>query len=112
MKPISLLILIGLCFFPFAVNAEIYKWTDDQGVVHYTDDHKNIPAKYLDQAVDFDKTEPGGSVTYDPSPVAPTVDKSGEEPFYKRFLRTLEEERIQRAAVARKPNVTLYMTDW
>lgn len=95
-----------------AAVAGIYKWTDDQGGVHYTDDQKNIPEPYRDKAVDFDEAEGGGSVTYNPELGVSTPQKEGEEPYYKRFLREEEAERIRKAEVDRKPQITLYMTDW
>ena len=92
--------------------AGIYKWTDDQGGVHYTDNEKNIPEPYRDKAVDFEETEGGGSVVYNPELGVSSPEKAGEEPYYKRFLRQEEAERVRKAEAARKPQVTLYMTDW
>jgi len=37
---------IGLLTIPFLVRAEVYKWTDDKGDVHFTDNYSNIPEKY------------------------------------------------------------------
>ena len=37
---------IGLLTIPFLVHAEVYKWIDDKGDVHFTDDYSNIPEKY------------------------------------------------------------------
>lgn len=99
------------CFASVAV-AGIYKWTDDQGGVHYTDDRKKIPAAYRDRAVDLDQVEGGGSVTYNPKLGVSSPQEEGQEPFYKRYLRELEAERIQKAEATRQPHVTLYMTDW
>ena len=33
----------------FSFSEEIYRWTDDKGSVHFTDDVSNIPAPYLNQ---------------------------------------------------------------
>jgi hypothetical protein len=97
-----------------SASAVIYKWTDESGVTHFTDDQKKIPDKYREKAVDFDQVESKGSVTYDPNFGKTSAPTQGEkEPFYKRFLRQLEEERIKREkASAKKPEVVLYMTDW
>ena len=35
--------------FSFANAAEIYRWIDDDGVVHITDDRSNIPDKYWEE---------------------------------------------------------------
>jgi hypothetical protein len=37
---------IGLLMIPFLVHAEVYKWIDDKGDVHFTDNYSNIPEKY------------------------------------------------------------------
>ena len=37
---------IGLLTIPFLVRAEVYKWIDDKGDVHFTDNYSNIPEKY------------------------------------------------------------------
>lgn len=35
---------------PFLFSGEIYRWTDERGMVHFMDDASNIPEKYSDQA--------------------------------------------------------------
>jgi len=40
---------IGLLMIPFLVYSEIYKWVDEKGTVHFTDDHSTIPEKYGQQ---------------------------------------------------------------
>ena len=40
---------IGLLMIPFLVYAEIYKWVDEKGTVHFTDDNSTIPEKYGQQ---------------------------------------------------------------
>lgn len=37
---------IGLLTIPFLVHSELYKWIDDKGDVHFTDDYSNIPERY------------------------------------------------------------------
>jgi hypothetical protein len=37
---------IGLLTIPFLVHAEVYKWIDDKGDFHFTDEYSNIPEKY------------------------------------------------------------------
>jgi len=41
---------IGLLMIPFLVYAEIYKWVDEKGTIHFTDDHSTIPEKHREQA--------------------------------------------------------------
>ena len=31
---------------PFLVHAEVYKWIDEKGTIHFTDDESNIPSSY------------------------------------------------------------------
>jgi hypothetical protein len=40
---------IGLLTIPFLVHAEVYKWIDDKGTIHFTDDYSNIPSSYREQ---------------------------------------------------------------
>jgi hypothetical protein len=51
-KRISLVLLTitfgVLLIFQFA-NAEIYKWVDDKGGIHFTEDPATIPEKYIDK---------------------------------------------------------------
>jgi len=92
--------------------ATIYKWTDEKGSTNYTDDIKNVPEQYQEKAKDFDKIEQEGSITYDPEFGVTKKQKSNKEPYYKRFLRELEEESEERAKADKKKKVILYMTDW
>ncbi len=39
-------LIVGLLTIPFSVHAEVYKWVDDKGDVHFTDNYSNIPEKY------------------------------------------------------------------
>ncbi len=43
-------ILFCLSFsIPFSFPGEIYRWTDEKGVVHFTDDISNVPDRYRNQ---------------------------------------------------------------
>ena len=53
-------VIRGICFSLFLVflltstvsfSAEIYRWTDEKGTVHFTDDPTRIPERYSNQAV-------------------------------------------------------------
>ncbi|MEI9475452.1 MAG: DUF4124 domain-containing protein, partial [Deltaproteobacteria bacterium] len=48
----------GICFLLFFIffltpsvsfSAEIYRWTDEKGTIHFTDDPTNIPERYSKQ---------------------------------------------------------------
>jgi hypothetical protein len=45
-KVLMAALTIGLLTIPFLAHAEVYKWTDDKGDVHFTDDYSSIPEKY------------------------------------------------------------------
>lgn len=38
---------IGFYMIPFLIHAEVYKWIDDKGTIHFVDAYSNIPEKYL-----------------------------------------------------------------
>jgi len=40
---------MSLLMIPFLVHAEVYKWVDEKGTVHFTDDNSRIPEKYGQQ---------------------------------------------------------------
>jgi hypothetical protein len=39
--------IISFLTIPFLIHAEVYKWIDDRGTIHFTDEYSNIPEKYL-----------------------------------------------------------------
>ena len=42
-------LIIGLSMIAVLVHAEVYKWIDSEGTVHFTDDYGNIPSTYREQ---------------------------------------------------------------
>ena len=42
--------MVSFLLIPFLIHAEVYKWIDDKGTIHFTDDYSNIPEKYLPSA--------------------------------------------------------------
>jgi hypothetical protein len=53
MKKIVLLValtaILGLLMVCFLAYAEFYKWVDDKGTVHFTDDYSKVPTSYRDR---------------------------------------------------------------
>jgi peptidoglycan hydrolase CwlO-like protein len=50
MEKISLIIAVGLLFFSAPTfGQEVYKWVDEKGIVHFTDDLGQVPEKYRGQ---------------------------------------------------------------
>jgi len=62
MKIPALLLLGGILFFspllPAPASADIYRWEDESGVIHFTDDLSAIPAKYRGKSREILKTPP------------------------------------------------------
>ena len=50
--PLLPLIVLSVLLLPTPVTwaADMYRWTDGQGTIHFTDDLSKIPAQYLDRA--------------------------------------------------------------
>ncbi|MGQ9646072.1 MAG: aspartyl protease family protein [Thermodesulfobacteriota bacterium] len=75
-KVFALLILLIALVFP--ANAEMYKWVDEKGTVHFTDDISSVPEKYR-QEIEMRKTpasKPDQEVREKPTPAA--VQKTSE----------------------------------
>ncbi len=86
---------IGLLTIPFLVHAEVYKWIDDKGDVHFTDDYSSVPEKYrsLAETQRFPQDPKGtspSSVEKKPTPVLapkvpePAVQKKVSEPTVQK----------------------------
>ncbi len=43
-KAAALFLLLGLAFFPFQADAEFYRYTDENGVLRFTDNLQEVPA--------------------------------------------------------------------
>jgi len=63
---ISLLVLFNAEF----VLAEIYKWVDEKGAVHFTDDPVQVPEKYRSGAERIDVPEEKAEATAEPTGVS------------------------------------------
>ncbi len=74
MKYASLLLLVGWLLVSSVVSAqEIYRWTDEKGVVHFTDDPTQIPEKYREKM----KTEKIPTESSPPSQAQPQTVPTG-----------------------------------
>ena len=107
MKYVILSILI-LTIFPFTGYGEMYKWVDEKGTIHFTDDVSNIPEKYRQ---DLETREPPKE-TSAPQPQEilkpsslPSVKPTGPEGFevkLKRRHETWETEVLLNGRVKRQ----------
>ena len=75
-----IVVVLFFLIIPFAANAvEIYRWTDDDGVVHVTDDRSQIPDKYWEEErVKKEEIEPSTNETQPVKP--PAISKPTETP--------------------------------
>lgn len=85
LKPSALksIVFLFLCFLPFSAFAEIYKWTDDKGVVHVTDDPTKIPDKYwIERKVRKEEAKPAPLEIQPKQPAQPTPAKEEKPELY------------------------------
>jgi hypothetical protein len=75
-------LLLALILLPLSnVYAAFYQWTDDSGVLHFTDTRKKIPKKYQKKAKEV--TPPGKSspaASNSPAPAPMSEPRAMEEP--------------------------------
>ena len=79
------ILLISLSFLLIAEIslAEVYKWVDENGVVHFTDDIIQVPEKYRPKAERIGLSEEKGESKIEGDPTA----KKKEEPYRDRLGR-------------------------
>jgi chromosome segregation ATPase len=84
MKKISLIIVAGFLFFSaLAFGQEVYKWVDEKGVVHFTDDINLVPEKYRSGAKKIGSSEETGEIKGD----GESSPKRKEDPYKDRLGR-------------------------
>jgi hypothetical protein len=60
------LFLVAIFFFglflitPYLSSEEVYRWTDEKGTIHFTDDFSKIPEKFRGEAEGIDLTDERG----------------------------------------------------
>jgi len=98
MKKRNLIVIAALLLFSsFAFGQEVYRWVDEQGTVHFTDDLGQVPEKYRDKIQKKEPPkEPPIIQPIPPQPLAPPtgmeVEKgSGAPPRQKDILGRGEE---------------------
>jgi hypothetical protein len=69
----TILVLLGILLAPFATAGEAYVWTDDEGVVHYSD--RPVPG-----ARKIELAEPNTGQSPAPSRAAAASGETGDEP--------------------------------
>jgi hypothetical protein len=73
MKRISPIVIAALLLFASAaLGQEVYRWVDEQGTIHFTDDMGQVPEKYRDQVQKKEPPkEPPITQPAPPQPLAP-----------------------------------------
>lgn len=74
-----------LLFFTFA-NAEIYKWVDEKGTLHFTEDPSTIPEKYRDKIKSRQTEE---------DKMTPEERVKAKEEYERERKKRLEKERLE-----------------
>ncbi len=78
---------------PFSLSEEIYRWTDEKGVVHFTDDISNVPHPYQKRVDKIDVTgelSKGTEKQTDLAPVPRTAPKKTRPPVKEKPDRVSE----------------------
>ncbi len=82
------LLLLGAMLFPGYSVADIYKWVDEDGIVHFTDHIDKVPLKYRPEII---KREPG---VKEAEPLSAQKDWSAmTEDEKAEYLRRLKEKK-------------------
>lgn len=58
MKTFALIVFTCLVLVPIIASAEVYRWTNERGVVSFTDNRGNIPERFRAKAVLIDEPMP------------------------------------------------------
>ncbi|WP_318258751.1 DUF4124 domain-containing protein [Geobacter anodireducens] len=87
------LAVIAVLSLPGAASAETYQWTDDAGVVHFTDNLERIPPKYLKRVKELPSVrgETPSSPAMEP-PAAPAEVKPAPTPQPPLLYGGLDEQ--------------------
>lgn len=94
-----------LLFFPSLAppaRADIYRWEDEGGVVHFTDDPSSIPAKFKRKAREIQKVPPGSG-----KPSVSTIGPSAPSPGPSPPPRTSNGEAIAPPMILPDDDATL-----
>ena len=77
-------VTIGLMVIPLLLHAEIYKWIDDKGTIHFTDDYSNVPSSYPERAKVEVRKDIREKTPLEPQKVIPGVKEEQSKSFAER----------------------------
>lgn len=88
-------LLIVVAFFPpLVLHAEIYKYVDKNGTIHFVDDLSKVPTEYSNQ-VTVSEEKPEESSQGENPPAAVKKGETPEEARTRQMLESLEEKKRQ-----------------
>jgi clan AA aspartic protease (TIGR02281 family) len=103
-----LVIWVAIVIIPmisFVARAELYKWIDEKGNIHFTDDDSKIPEKYRTDAesrkVPKEATPPSAEIKPPPLPAAKSPESQGFQVHLSRRGGTWETEVMLNGKVKR-----------
>jgi len=89
---IAVLTLLGSLLIFHPALAEVFKWVDDKGTVHFTEEESAIPEKYREQAekksAPQDSSPPGEKIERDKSKKKESIKPPPKEPKEKQRVNT------------------------
>lgn len=83
-------------------SADIFRWEDESGVIHFTDDPSSIPAKYRGKSREILKTPPAAG-----QPSLSTMDAPSSSPGPSLSPRPSNGETLDRPALPQDDDATL-----
>jgi Domain of unknown function (DUF4124) len=107
-------ILFCLSFsIPVLFSGEIYRWTDEKGVVYFTDDISNVPARYRSQVDKREVTEeiskeaekqivPGRGPEVSAEKTKPPVKQEEKPDRVREYLKAIEEKIEEKRMIEKK----------
>jgi hypothetical protein len=99
--PAAAILVLSLAFVVPSL-ADIYRWEDESGVIHFTDDRSTIPAKYKGKAREIQKVPPASG-----KPSVSTMGPSTPSPGPSFSPRPSNGETIDRPSLPQDDDATL-----
>jgi len=86
-------------------SQQTYRWTDDKGTVHFTDDASTVPDRYREQVLSIEPPQPPPSNNLPPPKTAPSVKPKESPDRVQQYLedhdRKVEEiKKLEKRATA------------
>jgi hypothetical protein len=87
---------IGSLMIPFLIHAEVYKWIDDKGTIHFSDDYSNIPSPYWERLkVEVRKDIREEETLSGPQKIIPGVEEEQSKTVIYREEEVWREEKVR-----------------